>query len=89
MSSVFLLLAKVVDDLLWRRHLLPTHQADELVVHQVRMLAHDVLLSGLTVSESVHLVLFLAAKTTNPLLPAPHWLCALKLQLVFVEARIG
>jgi len=84
MSPFFLLLTHVVKDLLWRNLFLPTpiFQADKLVVHRVRMLSHDVLFSGLGVSEGDHQIVLLALKTANPLLTLSLlWPCT-KFQLV-------
>jgi len=70
---------------LWRNLFLPApiSQADKLVVPWVRMLAHDVLLCGLSVFEcDDFVVLLLALKTTDPLLPVSLlWPCT-KFQLV-------
>ena len=75
----------MVKDLLRRNLFLPASifQADKLVELRVRMLPHDVLLCGLGVFEGDHLlVLVLALKTANPLLPVSLlWLCT-ELQLV-------
>ena len=84
MSPFFLLLTKMVKNLLWRHHLppAPIFQADKLVVHWVRVLTHDVLLCGLSVFESDHFIVFLALKTTDPLLPVSLLWPRTKLQLV-------
>jgi len=69
---------------LWRNLFLPApiFQADKLVVHWVRVLTHDVLLCGLSIFESDHFIVFLALKTTDPLLPVSLLWPRTKLQLV-------
>ena len=73
-----LLLPEMVKDLLWRHLLFPAtaFQADKLVVHGVRMLAHDVLLCSLSIFERDDFLVLLALKTANPFFPAsPFRLC--------------
>ena len=75
----------MVKDLLWRNFFLAAaiFQADKLVIDWVGMFPHDVLLCGLGILEGDHfLVLVLALKTTNPLLPVSPLGLGAKLQLM-------